>query len=227
MHTYALQNTLYQSVQKKNRIDKIKMNSKIDTVKGGGGNLGRNIFFDGVCDAFSLLNVSVCPYYREAWTFHAKGIWMFSQNGNLGGNLGGNRDSNILNSVNSKFMINNNRESNSDNGDNNQNGNNTDNVYTEIPRNILRNVPIANNIPLAASYIGSSNFGERSHFRDFELGFVLHTSSPKLSNQLQEECCRLEEYSSDAKLSLKEYSSPSKSTEWYIPYLTKMLRSYL
>ena len=97
--------------------------------------------------------------------------------------------------------------------------------FTPIKNILLRNIP--QNVPLAATYIGSSNFGERSCFRDFELGFVLHTNCPKLSTQLSEECSRLEEYSSGMSIGAKEYSLQRNGAEWYLPLLTRMLRTFL
>ena len=129
----------------------------------------------------SYNNVSVCPYYRDDWTFHCKGIWLFK----------------------SKFTP----------------------MKNILQRNVPQNIP--KNVPLAATYIGSSNFGERSCFRDFELGFVLHTNCPKLSTQLSEECSRLEEYSSGMSLDAKEYSLQMNGAEWYLPLLTRMLRTFL
>ena len=46
----------------------------------------------------------------------------------------------------------------------------------------------------AASYIGSSNFGERSWSRDFELGFFLSTHDPQFARLLQTEYAYLQSF---------------------------------
>jgi phosphatidylserine/phosphatidylglycerophosphate/cardiolipin synthase-like enzyme len=137
-------------------------------------------------------NVSVCQYYRKDWTFHVKGIWIFSR--------------------------------------------------PELPTTLIPSAASSSSYPCttakeavsngvysnhAATYIGSSNFGERSSSRDFELGFVLHTTCPSLSSQLSEECSRIEEHSSDISDGLIEFTGRAKEAKWYIPILTKCLRTFL
>ena len=92
---------------------------------------------------------------------------------------------------------------------------------------ISANAAVSSRTPLAATYIGSSNFGERSCVRDFELGFVLHTDCPVLTDQLAEECSIFEEHSSDLAVGVVDYCAEAKRAHWSIPFLTKLLRSYL
>ena len=100
-------------------------------------------------------------------------------------------------------------------------------IQHPMKRGVSEHVPLP--FPLAATYIGSSNFGERSYGRDFELGFVLHSNCPLLASKLSEECARLEEHSSAMTMGVKEYSLQAEGagTDWYIPLLTKMLRKFL
>jgi phosphatidylserine/phosphatidylglycerophosphate/cardiolipin synthase-like enzyme len=131
------------------------------------------------------------PYYRKDWTFHSKGIWLFSSPDATHGYYS-----------------------------------DTSNASPPIiPTNPTATDEHASKT--AATYIGSSNFGERSCYRDFELGFVLHTTCPSLITQLSEECSRLEEHSKEYSMSLNEFTSSIVTTKWYIKHLTRLLRSFL
>jgi hypothetical protein len=134
--------------------------------------------------------VYINPYYRKDWTFHSKGIWLFSS-------PAATNNTSKPSLASTPILI-------------------TNSTATDKP---------ASNT--AATYIGSSNFGERSCYRDFELGFVLHTTCPSLVSQLSEECARLEDHSNEYATSLKEFTSSAVTTQWYIKYLTNLLRTFL
>lgn len=138
--------------------------------------------------------VYINPYYRKDWTFHSKGIWLFSSPAATSGHQS---DTSKPSLASTPIII-------------------TNSTATD---------KYASNT--AATYIGSSNFGERSCYRDFELGFVLHTTCPSLISQLSEECARLEEHSNEYATSLKEFTSSAVTTKWYIKYLTNLLRTFL
>jgi phosphatidylserine/phosphatidylglycerophosphate/cardiolipin synthase-like enzyme len=93
---------------------------------------------------------------------------------------------------------------------------------------------------------GSSNFGERSWYRDFELGFVLTTQNHRLVRYLQQECNDLESYTTLPSPISYSYSydeqeggsscgkqrsvnglQKKKVDPWYLPWLTKTLRTFL
>jgi phosphatidylserine/phosphatidylglycerophosphate/cardiolipin synthase-like enzyme len=175
LHTHALQSVLLCCLKKSESDRKVQGLAKAATEPS---------------DLYA--NVSVCQYYRKDWTFHVKGIWLFST--------------------------------------------------PELPKPLVPSVASSSHYPCAAAkeavsngvysnrtatYIGSSNFGERSSSRDFELGFVLHTTCPSLSTQLSDECSRIEEHSSDISNGLIEFTGRAKEAKWYIPILTRCLRTFL
>ena len=174
LHTHALQSVLLRCL-KKSESDRKVHGTTVAT------------------EASDLYNnVSVCQYYRKDWTFHVKGIWLFSTPELCAPLIP------ILANP-SSYPCNTAKEAVYNGGYNGH----------------------------AATYIGSSNFGERSCSRDFELGFVLHTTCPSLSSQLSEECSRIEEHSSDVSNGLIEFTGRAKEAKWYIPLLTRCLRTFL
>jgi hypothetical protein len=167
-------------------------------------------------------NVSICPYRRAGWTFHVKGIWLFSSPPkllplplSLPSYMTDTTCTASIHTLQQPLNI------------------STPNTPLVNPYPHLHPANTANPAgsgyfrPLAATYIGSSNLGERSCFRDFELGFVLRTNCPVLTKQLSEECSRIEEHSSDLSVGLNEYVGGLKHATWYTSYLTKLLRSFL
>ena len=187
-------------------------------------------------DCFSVLsieecaglydNVSICPYHRAGWTFHVKGIWLFSSpspplsaplplplplymtDTTCTASIHTLQQPSIISIPNTPLV--------------------NPYPYPHLhPANTANPVGSGYFRPLAATYIGSSNLGERSCFRDFELGFVLRTNCPVLTKQLSEECSRIEEHSSDLSVGLNEYVGGLKHAPWYTSYLTKLLRSFL
>ena len=253
MHSHALQNVLLQSLRcldKRQKIEKfIDINEKSKIMIDSGTNIIDTFKDDSfgkkeICSDMQTKetsffshedatkkrdlydNITVCPYYRKDWTFHAKGIWLFANfsdhDNNLFSAVGSSDDINLTSAVTAPAppLTSTSTSKNVP-------------ITRCIKNDIKIHPPVKNvlssNIPLVATYIGSSNFGERSYGRDFELGFVLHSNCPLLANKLSEECARLEEHSSEMTMSVKEYASKAegKGTEWYIPILTKMLRTFL
>jgi phosphatidylserine/phosphatidylglycerophosphate/cardiolipin synthase-like enzyme len=181
MHSYALKSVLLLS-QLRNDIEQHQYQDIETTPAGVGGRPDIPSRYSGM-----FIN----PYYRKDWTFHSKGIWLFSSSTASKGHQ--------LNASNASppIIINNSTA--------------TDEQASKT----------------AATYIGSSNFGERSCYRDFELGFVLHTTCPSLISQLSKECSRLEEHSKEYSMSLNEFTSSAVTTKWYIKHLTRLLRTFL
>ena len=259
MHSYALQSVLLQSLRSAGTIIKIVGVQKSERTRNfENTNVfnfvleGKKLFVENVrsrCTSLfstsfspkimdtsrSYSNMTVCPYYRKGWTFHAKGIWLFASAAAdkrnvygtetaTGTEIGTWSDMHPLCKV--PFSV---ASIETKSKESHQFISSNSNMPIQHPmkRGVSEHVPLP--FPLAATYIGSSNFGERSYGRDFELGFVLHSNCPLLASKLSEECARLEEHSSAMTMGVKEYSLQAEGagTDWYIPLLTKMLRKFL
>ena len=204
MHTHAFQTAL------KNSKKIIKNNSHINNHTSASSTSVDIDEYSGVYD-----NVSICPYHRAGWTFHVKGIWLFA---------------NQLPAP-PLHMADYNTTASTSTGPHTPSSSSSTTITTSAsypqPDNTTNPVESGYFRPLAATYIGSSNLGERSCFRDFELGFVLRTNCPILTKKLSEECSRIEAHSSDLSVGFNEYVEGLKNATWYTPYLTKLLRSFL
>jgi len=70
------------------------------------------------------------------------------------------------------------------------------------------------------SYIGSSNFGQRSWQRDFELGFLIISNDSGISNNLIEECKHLLKYTKDS-------TNTDNKNPYIIKFIMKIVRSFI
>lgn len=101
-------------------------------------------------------------YCKPNWTYHAKGLWMFFKHHSpvSAGKVQKDQNSTVEASSISNFPV--------------------SSADEQVTRQIWRNVK-------AVTYIGSSNLGERSWTRDFELGFILVTKDNEIARKLERE----------------------------------------
>ena len=117
-------------------------------------------------------------YDRQGWTFHTKGLWVRLFD------IDNNKSSSLSQSQFHPLAV---------EGEEEEGGENIATGVSSPPLSAsdARAMPSSSSI----TYIGSSNCGERSWTRDFELGFVMVTRNRGLQEELQLECARLQQHS--------------------------------
>ena len=119
----------------------------------------------------SPFTIASLHYSRPLWTFHAKGIWLFSSRPIKALTREGNDSTLTIES--------------------NLHPDPKQNLLTKLERSAAQSTSSDCLEYEAITYIGSSNMGERSWKRDFELGFVLHVRDKSWYKQLEAECASL------------------------------------
>lgn len=72
--------------------------------------------------------------------------------------------------------------------------------------------------------IGSSNFGNRSVYRDLEAQLTIITTNEQLSNQLNEEKRNFLEYSD--KVGVKTYKDPERKVPFWVFVIRTFMRTF-